>query len=214
MVAHLSSRSVPRPPIKRGWDRLTTPYALVVAVMLVLGAIVAAVAVSISDPETSTVACELSDEAQASGLQEEDASTLDGVDAAPLDQVPVRVLNANGQTGQAGQVASELGEMGFAVPDANPVGNDPLYPEQNLTCHGQIRYGGEGQSAAAALKLAAPCMQLVADGRPGNTVDLALGSYFQELNTENASKEALSSLAAGGESSEEQVGPASSEVSC
>lgn len=205
MVAHLSSRSVPRPPIKRGWARFTTPYALVLAVLVVLGAIVGAVGLAVSDPQTSTVSCAMSDEAMAAGLKEQDARSLDGVDPSILADANVKVLNANGQTGQAGQVASELGEMGFATSGNDSVGNDPLYPNQDLTCHGQIRYGADGKAQAAALQLAAPCMQLVTDGRSGTNVDLALGSYFQELSTD--AQQTLAALAHG-----QQVAKGSMEI--
>jgi len=168
---------------------------MVVGALIVLGAIIGAVGVAISDPQTSTVSCVMSDEAQARGLQQQDARSLDDTEPALLTDVPVHVLNANGQTGQAGQVAAELGELGFATDGTSSAGNDSLYPNQDLTCHGQIRYGEEGKASAAALRLAAPCMQLVTDGRPGSDVDLALGSYFQELSTD--SQETLRELANG-----------------
>lgn len=194
MVSHLSSRSVPRPPIKRGWGRLQTPYVAIVATLLVVGAIIVAVGVAMSDPKTTTVACAESEESKAAGMKPESADALDGVAPAKLKDAPVRVLNANGQSGQAGQVAAQLGELGFSAPATNPVGNDPLYPAQDLTCHGQIRYGEDGKGTAAALKLAAPCMQLVSDARADNTVDLALGSYFKDLTNDRNAQDALAAL--------------------
>lgn len=213
MVTSISSRAVPRPPIARGWRRFTTPYVAIVGVLLVLGAITVAVGIASSDPETSTIACGESDESRAAGLQPQPANALDGTAPAVLAEAPVRVLNANGQTGQAGQVAAELGELGFASPDTNPVGNDPLYPNQNLTCHGQIRYGEEGAATAAALKIAAPCMQLVTDARAGTAVDLALGTYFKELTGDRTAQDALAALGSGEQPSADQLA-AISTVTC
>lgn len=213
MVTSISSRSVPRPPIARGWKRLQSPYIAVVAVLLVVGAITVAVGIATSDPQTSTVACAESDESRAAGLSPEQANALDDTTPAQLSDAPVRVLNANGQTGQAGQVAAELGELGFASADTNPVGNDPLYPNQDLTCHGQIRFGEDGKGTAAALKIAAPCMQLVSDARAGATVDLALGTYFNELTSDRSAQDALAALASGEQPSSDQLA-AISAVSC
>ena len=100
--------------------------------------------------------------------------------AAPRD-VPVRVLNANGQRGQAALVSAELvTSLGFAAaPDASA--NDPVYVQQNMGCVGQIRFGPAGLAQARTLHLVVPCAELISDERPDPAVDLALGTEFGDV---------------------------------
>ncbi|KKC01974.1 envelope integrity protein Cei [Mycobacterium nebraskense] len=102
------------------------------------------------------------------------------MDATPakLGDTKVRVLNASGRGGQAGDVAGALKDIGFAQPTA---ANDPLYAGTRLTCQGQIRFGTAGQANAAAVWLVAPCMELFSDSRADDSVDLALGTDFTAL---------------------------------
>lgn len=121
--------------------------------------------------------------------------TLLDVQPAPLSATKVRVFNANGERGQAADVATQLRDYGFASAPDVQVGNDPVYVDQNLQCHGQIRFGAAGTAAASALWLVAPCAELVQDARPDDTVDLALGTYFAKSITPNAdAEEVLSAL--------------------
>lgn len=121
--------------------------------------------------------------------------TLLDVEPAPLSATEVRVFNANGERGQAADVATQLRDYGFASAPDVQVGNDPVYVDQNLQCHGQIRFGPEGTAAASALWLVAPCAELVQDDRTDRTVDLALGTYFAKSITPNAdAEEVLSAL--------------------
>ncbi|RVW03504.1 envelope integrity protein Cei [Rhodococcus spongiicola] len=124
-----------------------------------------------------------------------DRDTLLDVAPAPLSETRVRVYNANGQRGQAADVATQLRDYGFASAPDVEVGNDPVYVDQNLQCHGQIRFGPNGLSAASTLWLVAPCAELIEDGRTDDTVDLALGTYFADSITPNAdAQEVLSTL--------------------
>lgn len=102
------------------------------------------------------------------------------IDVAPakLSDTKVRVLNASGRGGQAGDVAGALQDLGFAQPTAS---NDPIYAGTRLTCQGQIRFGTAGQATAAALWLVAPCTELFRDNRGDDSVDLALGTDFNSL---------------------------------
>jgi len=102
------------------------------------------------------------------------------VDVAPgkLAETKVRVLNASGQGGQAGEVAGALRDLGFARPTA---GNDPIYTNTRLTCQGQIRFGPAGKADAAAVWLVAPCVELYQDDRQDDSVDLAIGTEFTTL---------------------------------
>lgn len=125
------------------------------------------------------------------------AHGLDSVAPAPPQHVVVQVLNANGERGEAGIVATELANLGF-VPTAEPT-NDPLHPGFDLLCHGEIRFGPAGQPAARTLSLAVPCAELVRDSRPDAVVDLALGTEFVAVRPNEAAREALRNLVALGE---------------
>ncbi|KZO60137.1 envelope integrity protein Cei [Dietzia cinnamea] len=196
MVVHLSTQATPSPTPARGSTRLRSPYVLFVVVVLVLGALVWAAALRGDDAATQAVACPLPPAAEEAGLEEESVDALDQVAPALLADTRIRVLNANGQSGQAGAVAAELAERGFQPAGSDAIGNDPVYG-QALECHGQIRYGEAGRAAARSLSLAAPCMQLVTDGRTDGTVDLALGTTFSRLSDSTAAVGALDELKVG-----------------
>lgn len=117
-------------------------------------------------------------------------SDMTDVTPAPLAETKIRVLNASGQGGQAGEVASQLRDLGFAQPEAS---NDPIYSDARLECQGQIRFGPSGRAAAAAVWLVAPCTELFQDERPDATIDLALGTDFTAL----ASSDNVNAMLAG-----------------
>lgn len=123
----------------------------------------------------------------------EQVSRADMIDVTPakLADTKVRVLNASGQGGQAGEVAGALRDLGFADPEA---ANDPIYETVRLECQGQIRFGPAGRAAAAALWLVAPCTELFQDQRSEDTVDLALGTDFSELSRSDNIDAVLASL--------------------
>lgn len=105
-------------------------------------------------------------------------SAMMDVAPAKLADTKVRVLNASGRGGQAGDVAGAMKDLGFAQPTA---ANDPLYAGTRLACQGQIRFGTAGQATAAAVWLVAPCTELFNDSRADDSVDLALGTDFSAL---------------------------------
>jgi LytR cell envelope-related transcriptional attenuator len=113
------------------------------------------------------------------------------VTPARLADTKIRVLNASGQGGQAADVAGALKDLGFAEPTA---ANDPLYEAARLQCQGQIRFGESGRAAAAVVWLVAPCTELFQDARPDDTVDLALGTDFTELASNDDIEAVLASL--------------------
>jgi LytR cell envelope-related transcriptional attenuator len=113
------------------------------------------------------------------------------VTPAKLVDSRVHVLNASGQGGQAGEVAGELRDLGFADPNA---GNDPIYVTEKLQCQGQIRFGPSGRAAAAALWLVAPCTELFQDQRTDDSVDLVIGTEFTELTHNDDIDAVLASL--------------------
>ena len=196
MVSHLSTQATPSPTPVRGVRRLGAPYVVLVVALLALGLLVWSFALRGNDAATQAAACPMTPAAAEAGLTDQPATALDSVEPALLAETSVRVLNANGQSGQAGAVAAQLAEVGFQPAGEETTGNDPLYG-QELECHGQIRYGESGEATARTLSLAAPCMQLVSDGREDASVDLVLGTIFQRLSDSSAAVGALDELKVG-----------------
>lgn len=126
----------------------------------------------------------------------EQVSRSEMVDVTPakLADTKVRVLNASGRGGQAGDVAGALQDLGFAQPTS---ANDPVYAGTRLSCQGQIRFGTAGQATAAALWLVAPCTELFHDNRGDDSVDLALGTDFSALAHNDDIDSVLSTLRPG-----------------
>jgi hypothetical protein len=116
------------------------------------------------------------------------------VTPAKLSDTKVRVFNASGRGGQAGDVAGAMKDLGFAQPTAT---NDPIYAGTRLNCSGQIRFGTAGQATAAAVWLVAPCTELFNDNRADDSVDLALGTEFTALAHNEDIDAVLASLRPG-----------------
>lgn len=123
-----------------------------------------------------------------------DPDALDDVAPIAPAAVRIRVLNAGGQRGQANLVAAQFGDLGFA--EASPPANDPFYPDSNMECVGQVRFGPAGDAAASTVSLVLPCAELVRDGRTDDTVDVSVGTAFGDLNPVAAARDALEQLAA------------------
>lgn len=130
---------------------------------------------------------------------------LDHVAPAPPQAIRVTVLNANGQSRQATLVEDELAAYGF--PRGGDPANDPVYPQFDLKCHGQIRFGEQGAGAARTLSLAVPCAQLVRDNRPDASVDLALGSQFGDVKMSKQAQQVLQQLSAWAAHNGQSAGP-------
>ena len=122
------------------------------------------------------------------------ASSMVEVAPAKLAETNIRVLNASGQGGQAGDVAGSLRDLGFAAPTA---ANDPIYAGTRLSCQGQIRFGKDGRPGAAAAWLVAPCVELYQDDRKDNSVDLVIGADFTALANSDDIAAVLSGLSPG-----------------
>ncbi|MGX7826783.1 envelope integrity protein Cei [Actinokineospora sp. 24-640] len=121
------------------------------------------------------------------------ANALDETAAAPAKTALVRVLNASGQNRQATAVTEALREFGFtqlAEPE-----NDEFFPQGELTCHGQIRFGAQGVAAARTLSLLVPCAELVRDERQDATVDFAVGQRFDHVTPRPEGRKILEQLA-------------------
>lgn len=121
-------------------------------------------------------------------------SALNAVQPIPAADVRVRTLNASKQTGLAGRIALELSHYGFT--QAAAPADDPRYPQGDMKCFGQIRFGANGEAAARTLSLVVPCAQLVRDNRQDASVDLALGTYFTDLAPSSDATTVLAQLAA------------------
>ncbi|PXY33654.1 hypothetical protein DI005_15040 [Prauserella sp. PE36] len=117
---------------------------------------------------------------------------LDATQPTPPDRVAVRVLNASGTRGQAAMTTEGLRRLGFTQ-IAEPE-NDPAYANAEANCHGQIRYGANGEGAARTVALVDPCLELVRDNRQDATVDLAIGTAFNNARLTTAARDVLDRL--------------------
>lgn len=119
-------------------------------------------------------------------------SALDDTAPIPPDKVGVQVLNASQARGQGAITTETLRELGFTQIAAP--GNDPSYPAQQATCHGQLRFGDNGRSAARTLSLVVPCVELIKDTRADASVDLSIGSAFGDLQPTQQARQILQQL--------------------
>jgi hypothetical protein len=136
---------------------------------------------------------------------------LDRTDPVPVGEVQFRVFNASTQRNQARFVATTLTELGLK--QAAEPGNDPVYPANDMTCRGQLRFGAPGAGAARTLSLLEPCLELVRDERQDATVDLAIGQKFTEVKPNSDARKVLDQLAAWAEQQPEQQGGQAAEGS-
>lgn len=91
-------------------------------------------------------------------------------------EVTVNVYNTTYKTGLAKIVAGAVKTRGFKVKD---VSNDPQQTMQLGTA--VIRYGPEGDLAAALLKGHVPGAELLKDDRLGTRLDLVIGNAYTDL---------------------------------
>ena len=91
-------------------------------------------------------------------------------------EVRVNVYNTTYKTGLAKTVADAVAARGFKVKE---VSNDPLRTMQLGPA--VIRYGEDGDLAAALLQGHVPGAQLVKDDRLGAVLDLVIGNAFTDL---------------------------------
>ena len=175
--------------------RRRAPVLLVVAVLAVVVAVTWTTVLVKSGAATGVAACPPPAAGPAPG-EVLPAGALANVPPVPPSAVKVRVLNAGGQRGQANLVAAQFGDFDFA--QAAPPTNDPLYPDGDMVCTGQLRFGQAGQGAASTVALLVPCAELVRDGRADDTVDVAVGTAFSDVNPGRAVRDVLDQLAASG----------------
>jgi hypothetical protein len=192
----------------RAYQRRTArPVTVLVGVLVVIVAVTWSVVLSKASTGPTGSVCPRPAAAPAGqpGMGEtRPPNALDDVAPAPPNAVRIRVLNGGGQRGQATLVASQLGELGFTEA-ADPT-NDPFYPDGNLTCRGNLRFGPNGAAAARTVSLVLPCVTLVSDNRADDSVDVAIGSSFGDVNPTKAARDALDQL--GGPSGQTGTGDA------
>lgn len=143
--------------------------------------------------------------AQAAAVTTVEKESLEQTAPAAPATVRIRVLNGGGQRGQANLVATQLGELGFT--EAGEPTNDPLYPDSNLTCRGNIRFGANGSAAARTVSLVLPCVSLVRDSRTDDSVDVAIGNTFGEVNPGKPARDALDQLSGPSGSADDDSQP-------
>lgn len=198
MVAHItagSSRDEDGQPFGR---RNYRPGLIALALLLVLTALswafVLTRPVEVREAATCNAPPTPTDAGGPKLGQRVSGSALIDVAPAKLADAKIRVLNASGQGGQAGEVAGALRDLGFAAPTA---ANDPIYTGSRLTCQGQIRFGQTGRPAAAAAWLVAPCVELYQDDRQDDSADLVIGTDFTSLANSDDIAAVLSGLRPG-----------------
>lgn len=155
------------------------PIIALVSVLAVLAATTWTVVLLTSTTGTRPASCP----SPADGSRIGDVLDLDALEETPPVPAPtvgLRVFNAGGQRGQANLVAAQLKEWGFT--EVAPPDNDPRYPDGDMECIGQLRFGAAGEAAASTLTLVLPCVELVRDGRADPSVDLSVGTAFGDLN--------------------------------
>jgi hypothetical protein len=184
--------------------RRTRPIVITAVVLAVVVAATWTVVLSTASDGPSSTNC--SAPAAGSLPGSEIARTeLDGVDAAAPREARFQVLNAGGQRGQANLVSAQLRDLEFG--EAAAPGNDPAFPDGDLGCIGQMRFGPDGEAAAASLTLALPCVELIRDDRGGATVDVVVGTAFTDVAPGRAARDALDQLSSPGNEGGAQADP-------
>ena len=182
----------PVPPYRR---RRRTPWVVVVAVLAAVAVVTWTVVLTEAGGPSTATACPPPTSGTLPG-EVVDVEALDGVAPVPPSAVQVRVFNASGQRGQANLVAAQLSDLGF--PEAAPPDNDPLHPNGEMECVGQLRFGPAGAGAARTLTLVLPCVELVRDDRGDASVDVSVGTGFRDVNPPRAVRNALEQIGSGG----------------
>lgn len=183
------------------------PIQVVVGVLAACAALTWAVVLTAAGGPAGPVACPPPPAAPLPG-EVVSADTLEAVEPVAPSAARVAVLNAGGQRGQANLVAAQLADLGFG--EAAPPANDPLFPEGEMECRGQLRFGPAGEGAAGTVALVIPCTELVRDDRADDTVDVVVGTGFVDVNPSRPVRDVLDRLRnpGGGSDGSANVGAA------
>lgn len=182
-------------------DRAAKPYrkhkplpALIVIGVLALGAVIVWVNVVTSSSDIdAAIRCDPPPAAQPGVTYTAlPHNALDDRAPMPPDKIAVKVLNASKVRGKGGIATSTLKELGFA--NAAEPGNDPAYEKTEAKCHGQIRFGENGTTAARTLSLVVPCLELVKDNRKDASVEITTGTDFGDIRPKAEARKVLDQL--------------------
>jgi hypothetical protein len=182
-------------------DRAAKPYrkhkplpALIVIGVLALGAVIVWVNVVTSKSDIdAAIRCDPPPAAQPGVTYTPlPHNALDDRAPTPPDKVAVKVLNASKIRGKGGIATSTLKELGFV--NAGEPGNDPAYENTEAKCHGQIRFGENGTTAARTLSLVVPCLELVKDNRKDSSVEITTGTDFGDIRPKAEARKILDQL--------------------
>jgi hypothetical protein len=176
------------PPYRR---RRRAPWVIVVSLLAATAIATWSVVLQNANGPSTAVACPPPTTGSLPG-EVVALSALDQVAPVQPSATRVHVLNAGGQRGQANLVAAQLSDLGF--PEAAAPENDPLHPNGDMECVGQMRFGPAGQGAARTLSLVLPCVELVRDDRTDDVVDLSVGTGFRDVNPPRAVRNALDQI--------------------
>ena len=182
----------PVPPRTRPYQRRRTRPIVVMSIVLgVLMVVIWVPVIIVSSGGPSDISCSPPVQGPPVGTVV-DRTDFDGVTPTAPRDVRFTVLNAGDQRGQANLVSAQLGDLEFS--EARSPMNDPRYPQGDLDCVGQLRFGQAGQSAASTLALVLPCVELVRDTRPGPGVDVVIGAAFNDVSPGRAARDVLDQL--------------------
>jgi hypothetical protein len=171
--------------------RRTRPILITSVVLAVLMVVIWVPVVIVSSGGPSDISCSPPAQGPVVGTVV-DRSELQGVTPAAPRDVRFTVLNAGDQRGQANLVSAQLGDLEFS--EARSPMNDSRYPQGDLDCVGQLRFGPSGEGPASTLALVLPCVELVRDDRPGANVDVVIGSAFSDVTPGRAARDVLDQL--------------------
>ncbi len=174
--------------------RRPLPALLFLGTLCVAAVVVWVNAISSSPDLAESIACEPRiDPSEGTTFTRLPHDTLLETSPLPPSLVEVTVLNANGTRGEASIATEELRRLGFTR--VTEPRNDEVYTDGVVAdCHGQIRFGPEGERAARTVQLIDPCLELVQDGRNDASVDLAIGTKFNDFRMSDAAVDILDRL--------------------
>ncbi|WP_243653234.1 envelope integrity protein Cei [Pseudonocardia endophytica] len=182
----------PFPTRQRPYQRRRTrPIVITSIVLAVLMVVIWVPVIIVSSGGPSDISCSPPSQGPEIGTVVDRSEFQDVTPTAPRD-VRFTVLNAGDQRGQANLVSAQLGDLEFS--EARPPLNDSRYPQGDLDCVGQLRFGPTGEGAASTLALVLPCVELVRDNRPGANVDVVIGASFTDVSPGRAARDVLDQL--------------------
>jgi hypothetical protein len=166
---------------RRGSRGRRTAITLLLAVLLLAGALFAAWNVLLRDDEAATTTT-----AKPSTSCTPAAPAAPAAAPVPANRININVYNATTRSGLAAAVADSMKERTFKV---HKVANDPL--DRKVSGVGELRHGPRGEATARTVRAHLPGAEIVLDRRKGAGVDVVLGPEFEALAAPKAAAAAL-----------------------